>query len=125
VPTRTSSFDAAQKAIAKWKQGKSPQQPQATSPLIAAAKKQIQPNQASSYNRAIATLRKIAPGQPGYAQAQPLITQWSRQIYLMANSWASEGKFSQAVQTATLVPSGTPSYEAAQKAIAKWKQGKR
>lgn len=125
VPTGTSSYDAAQKAIAKWKQGKPPQQPQPTSALISAAKKQIQPNQASSYNRAIATLRKIAPGQPGYPEAQPLIAQWSRQIYLMANSWASEGKFSQAVQTATLVPSGTPSYDAAQKAIAKWKQGKR
>lgn len=125
VPTGTSSYDAAQKAIAKWKQGKPPQQPQQTSALISAAKKQIQPNQASSYNRAIATLRKIAPGQPGYAEAQLLIAQWSRQIYLMANSWASERKFSQAVQTAALVPSGTPSYDAAQKAIAKWKQGKR
>ncbi|HEY9607051.1 MAG TPA: caspase family protein [Allocoleopsis sp.] len=125
VPTRTSSYNAAQNAIAKWKQGKPPQQSQPTALLISTAKKQIQPNQASSYNRAIATLQKIAPGQPGYTEAQQLITQWSRQIYLMANSWASEGKFSQAVQTATLVPSGTPSYETAQTAIAKWKQGQR
>jgi hypothetical protein len=93
--------------------------------IIQAAKKQIQPNQASSYNRAIMTLRKVPRGQPRYAEAQQLTLQWSRTIYLMAQSRASRGKIQQAIQTAAFVPAGTPDSNAAKDAIAKWRQGKR
>lgn len=122
VPAGTPSHDAAQTAIAKWKQGMQQQQNQA---LIQAAKRQIQSSQASSYSRAIISLRKIPSGQPGHAEAQKLITQWSKDIYLLANSRAARGNFPAAVQTAALVPADTPSYNSAQKAIAKWKQGQR
>lgn len=92
--------------------------------IIQAAKQQIQPNQATSYSRAIANLRQIPPAQPEYAEAQLLIDQFSRTIYLMAQSRAARGDFQLAIQTAANVPVGTSSSEAAKKAIAKWKQGK-
>ena len=93
--------------------------------IIQAAKQQIQPNQATSYSGAIANLRQIPPNQPGYAEAQLLIDQFSRTIYLMAQSRAARGDFQLAIQTAVNVPAGTSSSEAAETAIAKWKQGKR
>lgn len=118
-----SVYAKAQKTINQWKALTTQQQQNQA--IIQAAKKQIQPNQASSYNRSLTTLRKIPAGQPGYAEAQQLIAQGSQKIYLIAQSRASQGKFKEAIQAAALVPANTPSYEAAQKAIAKWKQGKR
>jgi uncharacterized caspase-like protein len=118
-----SVYAKAQKTITQWKALTTQQQQNQA--IIQAAKKQIQPNQASSYNRSLTTLRKIPAGQPGYAEAQQLIAQGSQKIYLIAQSRASQGKFKEAIQAAALVPANTPSYEAAQKAIAKWKQGKR
>jgi len=124
VPKDDSSiYSKAQQGIGRW-QALTKQQQQ-NKAIIQAAKTQIQPNQASSYHRAIATLSKVPPAQPGYAEAQQLKEQWSRSIYLLANSRASEGQFPSAIQAAALVPAGTSSSEAAQKAIAKWKQGKR
>lgn len=118
--TNPSLYNRAQSAINTWQtQVKQQQQNQG---IIQAAKQQLRRNQASSYNRAINTLRKISPGQPGYAQAQQLIDQWSRQIYLIANSRAWRGQLSLARQTAALVPPGTPSYPAAQQAIARWQK---
>jgi hypothetical protein len=118
-----SVYAKAQKTINQWK-ALTTQQRQ-NQAIIQAAKKQIQPNQASSYNRSLTTLRKIPAGQPGYAEAQQLIAQGSQKIYLIAQSRASQGKFKEAIQAAALVPANTPSYGAAQKAITKWKQGKR
>jgi uncharacterized caspase-like protein len=113
----------AQQAINQWKVLATQQQQHKI--IIEVAKKQIQPNQASSYNRAIRTLRKISPGQPGYAEAQQLTEQWSKTIYQIAQSRASKGKFQEAIQTATLIPADTTSAEEAQKAIANWKQAKK
>ena len=93
--------------------------------IIQAAKQQIKPYQATSYSRAIATLRQIPPAQPEYPEAQLLIDQFSRTIYLMAQSRAARGDIQLAIQTAANVPAGTSSSEEAKKAIAKWKQGKR
>ncbi|HBL59631.1 MAG TPA: hypothetical protein DDZ80_14430 [Cyanobacteria bacterium UBA8803] len=116
-----SVYAKAQQAINQWQTLASQQQQnQAT---IQAAKQKLQRHQASSYNRAIATLRKVPLGQPGSAEAQQLITQWSRQIYLIANSRASRGQFPAAISAAKLVPAGTPSYDAAQNAIARWQKG--
>ncbi|MEQ8463211.1 caspase family protein [Coleofasciculus sp. E1-EBD-02] len=118
--TNPSIYNRAQSAIKTWQtQAKQQQQNQA---IIQAAKQQLRRNQASSYNRAINTLSKISPGQPGYAQAQQLIDQWSRQIYLIANSRAWRGQLSLAIKTAALVPPDTPSYPAAQQAIARWQK---
>lgn len=113
----------AQQTIVQWKIfAKQLQQNQA---IIAEAKSQLQSNQASTYRRAIATLSKVSSAQPGYAEAQQLKEQWSRTIYLIAQSRASQGKFESAVQTAALVPTGTSASEASQKAIAKWKKQQR
>jgi hypothetical protein len=117
-----SVYAKAQRTINQWK-GFSIQQQQNQS-IIQAAKKQIQPNQAWSYRDAISTLSKIPYGQPGYAEAQQLTTQWSQTIYLLAQSRAAQGKLPEAIKTAGFVPTSTPYFEAAQKAIAKWKQGK-
>ena len=118
-----SVYNKAQQTIATWKiSAKQQQQNQA---IIQEAKAQLQSNQASSYRRAIIILSKILPNQPRYGEAQQLKAQWSRVIYLIAQSRASQGKFENAIQTAALVPVGTSSYEAAQKAILKWKQGQR
>lgn len=118
-----SIYTKAQQTIVQWKMlAKQLQQNQA---VIVEAKSQLQSNQASSYRRAITTLSKVSSGQPGYAEAQQLKEEWSRKIYLIAQSRASQGKFESAVQTATLVPTNTSSSEASQKAIAKWKTQKR
>ncbi|NEO92140.1 MAG: hypothetical protein F6K56_18670 [Moorea sp. SIO3G5] len=117
-----SVYPLANNAIKQWQilsQQKSQNQQ-----IIQTAIKQVQRNQASSYNRAIATLRKIPPGQPKYATAQALIAQASDKIYLIAKSRASRGKFLSAINTAKLVPKDTPYYEAAQEAIARWQQGR-
>jgi hypothetical protein len=116
-------YAKARQTIERWKVLSLQQQRNQS--IIQTAKKQIQPNQATSYNRAIATLRQIPSGQPGYAEAQQLRTQWSRTIYLIAQTRASQGQFQQAIQAASLVPAGTPSSDAAKKAIAKWNSSKR
>lgn len=120
---QTSMYADAQRMINQW-QILALQQQQNKS-IIQAAQEQIEPYQASSYSRAITTLQQILPDQPGYTEAQQLITQWSRTIYLIAQSRAARGEFQQAIQTAALVPTGSPSSEAAKTAIAKWQQGKR
>ncbi|MGB5963859.1 MAG: caspase family protein [Coleofasciculaceae cyanobacterium] len=117
------TYKTTQEAIANWQI--MAQQYSKNQAVIQEAKVQLQPNQASSYRRGINILSKIPPNQPGYNQAQKLIEQWSRTIYLIAQSRASQGKLESAIETVTLVPSGTSSFEAAQKAQLKWKQGKR
>jgi len=116
-------YAKAQQTINQWKVLATQQQQNKS--IIQAAKQQIQQNQASSYSRAITTLRQVLPGQPGYDEAQQLTAQWSRTIYLIAQSRASRGKLQEAIQTASFVPAGTPSFDAAKVAIAKWQQGNR
>jgi hypothetical protein len=116
-------YKTAQQAIASWQV--MAQQYQQNKAVIQDAKAQLQSNQASSYRRAINILSKIPPSQPGYSQAQQLTEQWSRNIYLIAQSRAAQGKFENAVETLALIPVGTSSSGAAQKALLKWKQGQR
>ncbi|HEY9669228.1 MAG TPA: caspase family protein [Coleofasciculaceae cyanobacterium] len=124
VPNDDSSTSAkARAAMNQW--NVLALQQQQNQKIIQSAKKQLQPNQASSYSRSITTLRQILPSQPGYAEAQQLITQWSRTIYLIAQSRAAQGNLQQAIQTAALVPANTASSDAARRAIAKWKQSQR
>jgi len=109
----------AQQMMAKWQVLSQEKQNQG---IIEKAKKEIQPNQASSYNRGITAISQVKPGQLGYEEAQQLQAQWSEQIYLMANTRAAQGKLKEAVETAKLVGQGTPSYEKAQQAIAQWSE---
>lgn len=115
------TYKTAQQTIASWQV--MTQQYKQNQAVIKDAKAQLQSNQASSYRRALNILSKISPSQPGYTQAQQLTEQWSRNIYLIAQSRASQGKLENAVETVALVPNGTSSSEAAQKALLKWKQG--
>jgi hypothetical protein len=90
--------------------------------LLEAAKQVIEPTQASSYNQGIMMLRKVAPGAANYQEAQELIRQWSRQIYLIANTRAARGDFPHALQALTLVPKDSPYYEKAMAAMLDWKE---
>ena len=63
----------------------------------------LDPRRASSYNQAIAILKKIAPGAKEYAEARHLIERWNEQIYLIAEERAAQGDFKQATEAAVLV----------------------
>jgi hypothetical protein len=63
----------------------------------------LDPRRASSYNQAIAILKKIAPGAKEYAEAQHLIERWNEKIYLIAEERAAQGDFKQATEAAVLV----------------------
>ena len=79
------------------------------------AKASIKPGQASSYNKAIGILQKINPGVEEYSEAQDLIKQWNKQIYLIANRRAEEGDLKQAAAAAALLSTNSPYYEEAKK----------
>ena len=72
---------------------------------LARAQATIQPQQASSYNRAIGILRQIAFGSKEYTVAQNLIYEWNKQIYLIVQQRADKGDFKQAVEAAKLISS--------------------
>lgn len=110
----------ASEAIGYWKIRA--QKEQLNQNLLEAAKKVIEPTQASSYAQGIMMLRKVAPGAANYREAQDLIRQWSRQIYLIANTRAARRDFKQAVQALALVPKDSPYYEKATVAMLEWKE---
>ncbi|MGL5509025.1 MAG: caspase family protein [Microcoleaceae cyanobacterium] len=122
VPESTNNiYEQAQQLIAEW-------QPYLSNSLtiLKGAKTMFQPGQASSYSKAIDQLRKIAPGQPGYEEAQKLIKDWSETILQIATLRATRNKFDEAILAAQLVPTDTPSYDQAKRAIANWeKQNKK
>ncbi len=117
---RSSLYSLAQQAIEDWQN--LAQQQQDNWVLIEAAKALIQRYRASSYNQAIATVRRLLPGEPGYVQARELTQQWSDRIYQLARMRAAQGKLSLAIQTAQLVPEDTAAYAKARTAIAEWQQ---
>ena len=82
---------------------------------LAQAKASIKPGQASSYNRAIGILQKINPGVEEYSEAQDLIKQCNKQIYLIANRRATSGDLKQAAAAAALLSTNSPYYEEAKK----------
>nr|WP_290221031.1 caspase family protein [Trichocoleus desertorum] len=113
-------YGQAQQEIAQWQQKS--QQQKANQAIINQAQGLLRRGEASSYSRAIASVRRIPSGQPGYLEAQRLAGEWSNIILGMAELRASRGRIQSALQTAALVPAGTPAYAQAQKAIADWKR---
>lgn len=113
-------YAQAQKSIKQWNAVAKKQQANKT--LLQSAKGLIKPEQASSYNKAIAIARKIPAGQPVYADAQKSIAQWSQTILQLAQKRASEGNFKVAIDTASLIPQNTPAYPKSRQAIAQWKR---
>ena len=115
-----SIYNQTQQAMASWREKAQVQR--TNNIIIQGARGLIKPGQASSYNLAIRAARKVPPNQPGFAEAQQLISQWSQTIYQTAQSRASQGRLDDAIQTAALVPENTPAYTPAQKAIVQWKK---
>jgi hypothetical protein len=90
--------------------------------LLDAANALIIPGQASTYNRAIEVAKKVAPGEPGFEQAQKSINQWSEKILEIAIKRASQRQFQAAIATVLLVPEETSAYNKAQQALQKWQK---
>ncbi|MFB2978969.1 caspase family protein [Microseira sp. BLCC-F43] len=120
VPKDQPIHEEAQKLIALWRGAAKKQQTNRNT--LQAAKKLVQPGQASSYNQAIDLVRQIPAGEPGSAEAKQLTNQWSQSILNLAQSRASEGFINQAIETASLVPNNTPAYPKAKAAIEQWKR---
>ena len=70
---------------------------------LAEAKAIIDPQQASSYNRAIGILQQIAFGTEEYAVAQSTIDRWNEKIYTISKQRTDKGDFHGAVEAAKLI----------------------
>ncbi|MBE9114791.1 caspase family protein [Lusitaniella coriacea LEGE 07157] len=116
-------YTLAQQKIKTWNQLEQKQQKNGA--IIAAARKLIQPTQASSYGKAIQKLREVPLGEPGHPEAKKLIENWGKQVYLIANSRAARQEFQSAIAAAQFVPSDTSSHPKAKAAIARWQKGER
>ncbi len=121
VPQERPALDAEAKQLIEQWQGQS-QLHQANQNLLRTAARFIRRGQASSYRRAINSVRSISAGQPKYAEAQQLIAQWSQAIFNIAQYRARRGWFSSAIAAASLVPSDAPAYADAQRSLAQWKR---
>jgi uncharacterized caspase-like protein/tetratricopeptide (TPR) repeat protein len=120
IPSSQSElYERGQQAIQTWQPAV--EQQEAARRTIREARALIQFGQASSYSRAIARLRTISQGQPGYDEAQQLINAWSRDILSLARERAAWGSLYNAIDTAALVPQGTPPYQEARSDIERWR----
>jgi Caspase domain len=84
-------------------------------------KMSLQPTQASDLSLAIATARKIQPGEPLYQQAQENIKIWSRMILELAEGRAKQRRYANAIATAQLITKDEALYAKAQAAINQWR----
>ncbi|MBD6614952.1 peptidase C14 [Komarekiella sp. 'clone 1'] len=84
-------------------------------------KMSLRPTQASDLSLAIATARKIQPGEPLYEQAQENIKIWSRMILDLAESRARQRRYGNAIATAQLITKDEALYAKAQAAINQWR----
>jgi hypothetical protein len=89
--------------------------------LLDLAKKSLRQTQASDLNLAIATAKKIKPGEPLYDQAQENIKIWSRMILDLAEGRAKQKQYNYAIAAAQLIPKDQALYPQAQAAITQWR----
>jgi hypothetical protein len=89
--------------------------------LLDLAKKSLRQTQASDLNLAIATAKKIKPGEPLYEQAQENIKIWSRMILDLAEGRAKQKQYNYAIAAAQLIPKDQALYPQAQAAITQWR----
>jgi hypothetical protein len=89
--------------------------------LLDLAKMSLGQTQASDLGLAIATARKIKPGEPLYEQAQENIKIWSRMILDLAEVRAKQGQYPNAISAAQLISKDDPLYSRAQAAINQWR----
>ncbi len=85
------------------------------------AKMSLQQTQASDLSLAIATARKITPGEPLYEQAQQNIQIWSQMILDLAESRGKHKQYAHAIAAAQLITKDLPLYPKAQAAINQWR----
>jgi Caspase domain len=97
-------------------------QPERFQQRLTEAQKTVQAGDPISYVKAIAIGREIPQEHPKYKQAQGLIADWSKEIYLLAKQQAAQEEWGEAIETAKLVPDGSVMYPAAQNAIQLWQR---
>ncbi|MHC5612560.1 MAG: caspase family protein [Nostoc sp.] len=85
------------------------------------AKMSLRQTQANDLSLAIATARKIKPGEPLYEQAQENIKIWSRMILDLAEGRAKQRQYASAIAAARLITKDEDSYAKAQAAINLWR----
>ncbi|AFY35192.1 caspase family protein [Calothrix sp. PCC 7507] len=85
------------------------------------AKMSLRQTQASDLNLAIATAKKIKPGEPLYEQAQENIQIWSRMILDLAEGRAQQRQYANAVAAAQLITKEADVYPKAQASINQWR----
>lgn len=86
------------------------------------AQKLVQAGDASSYVTAIALGQNVPQKHPKYQQAQKLMGDWAKEIYLLAKQQAAQEDWSKAIAIARLVPDRSSMHPAAQNAIRLWEQ---
>ncbi|BBD65135.1 peptidase C14 caspase catalytic subunit p20 [Nostoc commune NIES-4072] len=85
------------------------------------AKMSLRQTQASDLSMAIATARKIRPGEPLYDQAQENIKIWSEMILDLAEGRAKQRQYASAIAAARLITKDEAPYAKAQAAINLWR----
>lgn len=85
------------------------------------AKMSLRQTQASDLSMAIATARKIQPGEPLYEQAQENIQIWSQMILDLAEGRAKQRQYASAIAAARLITKDEAPYAKAQAAINLWR----
>ncbi|MEH2210003.1 caspase family protein [Nostoc sp.] len=85
------------------------------------AKMSLRQTQASDLSMAIATARKIQPGEPLYEQAQENIQIWSQMILDLAEGRAKQRQYASAIAAARLIAKDEAPYAKAQAAINLWR----
>ncbi|MBD0301385.1 MAG: hypothetical protein ICV85_04155 [Tolypothrix sp. T3-bin4] len=85
------------------------------------AKMSLRQTQASDLSMAIATARKIKPGEPLYEQAQENIKIWSQMILDLAEGRAKQRQYASAIAAARLITKDEAPYAKAQAAMNLWR----
>ncbi len=119
-PDNQQLYNLAQQSLKEWQHLSQKQQDNQV--LIEAALSLIEPNQASSYNRAIRLLKHLDKQELGYHHARKLIEQLSKTIYQLAQIRAQQGQLILAIETIELVPNDTQVYPIAQEAKINWQK---
>jgi len=94
--------------------------PQQNQALLDLERMSLKRTQAGDLSLAIATARRVKPGEPSYKQAQEDINIWSRMIFDLAQVRVKQGQYANAIAAAQLIHQDEPLYPKAQAAINQW-----
>lgn len=119
VPSDLSGTMEARASLGQWQQ--LVQLQQRNSQDLRKAKALIRPHKASTYSNAIGIARRIGPGQPQAFEAQRLSSQWSTEIWNIAQARARGREWDLAIAAAQLVPADSPHHSLAKNSIKTWR----